>query len=149
MKTFIILFLLIFNAVCQADQSLTYSFINGHTFAREESFKNKIDSKGALMYNPIISYSYNDNNFIVGKDSIDSSFLGYYKRYNHFIIGLYSHNIKKWDKVKLEAFNIQLSDTLGLIPIVGLEYKQNLFKNIYLKEVITPATFSIGISVYF
>ena len=97
---------------------------------------------------PIFSLTFDKDNYLIGKDSVNSSFIGYYRRFDSLVLGLYTTNIKDWHKAGLYNFKIPLNDTYGLIPIIGYEFRQ-CKDNICLKEVITPFTFSLGISVRF
>lgn len=148
MKKIILLFLIFTAPRYSLANDFTYSFINGHTFAREEDFSNKITKNGFLMYNPILSLNINKNNYIIGKDSVNSSFIGYYRNFNDLVVGLYTHNLKDWKNSGLYAFNLKLNNSYGLIPIIGYEFRQ-CKDQLCLKEVITPFTFSIGLSVKF
>ena len=137
-------------------QSGTYSLQVGasassHQFILSKTetssqFKNKLTDSGSWVLNPVINYShtstqeehYKKLSLLLFSDclALPSAGLAFSmgKQLNKknqfgFVVGGYILNKKKWDEVvsSEEAHYMNLSSSIGLVPLLGLELNLKLF----------------------
>lgn len=117
---------------------LGLNLLSIHGLDRSESYHNSVDKQGIFMYTKFVYLRYNQNYFVVGKDSVGSNMVGYMYEYNNFIFGAYSYNQSDWKKVHQEN---KLGENLGFIPYFG--YKVNLGNSTSL--VLNPLLTTLNI----
>lgn len=87
--------------------------------------------------------------FILGTDSACGTIVGPISSFKlsdniDFIAGAYNTNFKEFNKLRIEPPNIA-----GLTPMVGINYKIKLNKNISLNNIISIGIISQALSISF
>lgn len=155
----VIFFIILFSTESYAKyQEFNFSLLNGHIFARNKDFKNKIDSKGILMHNPWFSYRFKNFGLTIGKDSVNSTIYGGFlqgslkgfKVYDnegwHWIAGAYSFSEQDWRDA--QVIN-NIGNELNFMPYAGLLWKKKVSENVTINVVITLLVFQINIGYLF
>lgn len=117
-------------------QALLLGSINYHFDTRaNQNYSGKLTNE--LHLSPMIGLESNNQVNFIGLNSIHQPIIGYYKRYNYFILGMYIQDTSQFKKKNINYF----LDS-WVIPILGLEYK---YKNLGL--VVSPVTVSFYMEI--
>jgi hypothetical protein len=126
--------------------------ITHHYLGSSLPYCNKINNVGTIV-NPYIAAMAGNRKrkvgFIFGTDSACGNIIGpvssfaIYKNVD-FILGAYNTNFKKFNELQIKPPTV-----LGITPIVGMNYKIKLSKNIDLNNIVSVGILSHAISMDF
>ena len=106
---------------------LTHPYINSHL-----NYCNTVNSYGSIQNNYVVAIAGDRGKklgFILGKDSACGNIFGPVSSFNisgnlDFVLGGYNTNFKEFDKLRIKPSSI-----FGITPIVGLNYKVDLYRH--------------------
>lgn len=132
--------------------SLLYGGITHHYLASNLPYCNRINSVGSI-HNEYVIGLIGDDFFkigaLVGKDSACGNIAGpvsTFKLNNHldFVLGGYNTNTEKFHKLGIEPPSIY-----GITPIVGLDLKIPITKNISIDNIVSYGIITHAIRINF
>lgn len=132
--------------------TLIYGGITHHYLSSNLPYCNRINNLGTIANPYVVVMGGNDNvkaGFILGTDSACGAIAGPVSSLRlsdnlDFIIGAYNTNFRKF-----EELGIQPPTIAGLTPIIGLNYKIPITKNINLENIFSFGIISQALSVSF
>jgi len=126
--------------------------ITHHYIGSSLPYCNRLTDFGTIT-NPCIAAMVGSTNakagFIAGKDSACGNIVGpvasFYVANNlDFVVGGYNTNFKKFHNLGIEPPSF-----IGLTPIIGLDYKININKNVSLDTIMSVGIVSHALSISF